>query len=92
MVKCVRFVAGLGVAHFPYDLTAERVQYVKRLAAVLPEDVYMCVPFYSSFFGPRKKRNPNFDLGVNLVGDFQVRLFRRRARPGKSRRRWIFEK
>ena len=32
-VKGVRFVAGLGVAHFPYDLTAERVQHVKRLAA-----------------------------------------------------------
>ena len=38
MVKGVRFVAGLGVAHLPYHLTAERVQHVKRLAAVLPED------------------------------------------------------
>ena len=38
MVQSVRFVAGLGVAHLPYHLTAERVQHVKRLAAVLPED------------------------------------------------------
>ena len=38
MVKGVRFVAGLGVAHLPNHLTAERVHHVKRLAAVLPED------------------------------------------------------
>ena len=38
MVKGVRFVAGLGVAHLPYHLTAERVHHVKRLAADLSED------------------------------------------------------
>ena len=38
MVKGVRFVAGLGVALLPYHLTAEGVQHVKRLAAVLSED------------------------------------------------------
>ena len=38
MVKGVRFVAVLGVAHLPYHLTAERVQHVKRLAAVRPKD------------------------------------------------------
>ena len=38
MVKGLRFVAGLGVAHLLYYLTARRVQHVKRLAAVLSED------------------------------------------------------
>ena len=37
-MKGVRFVAGLGVAHLPCHLTAERVHHVKRLAAALPED------------------------------------------------------
>ena len=42
----MRFVAGLGVAHLPYHLTAERVHHVKRLAAVLSEDAADAILVY----------------------------------------------
>ena len=88
MVKGVRFVAGLGVAHLPYHLTAGRVQHVKRLTAVLPEDAadaalvheprHMChddVPFWGQ--GAVVARIPCHPKG--RARPLELRFFRPRS-------------
>ena len=77
-MKGVCFVAGLGVAHFPYDLTAERVQHVKRLAAALPEDAADAVLVHE----PRHMRHDNVPFwGQGAVVARIPRLPKGRARP-----------
>jgi len=74
----MRFVAGLGVAHFLCDLTAERVQHVKRLAAALPEDAADAVLVHES----RHMRHDNVPIwGQGAVVARIPRLPKGRARP-----------